>query len=172
MAATGGMRGELSEAAEKAPMLGWFQKKTTDPAADFHGIMVTLLVGGEQSLFILLGADGSINRVGTGTAANAKRDMFIGRTDPALFSGLLAQVTPELLAWCGQLRSDAEPHGQVCELTVGFKRASGEELLTVWQYGSESQGPPPEVRQFVVAAVQATDPWFARQQAMVRGVNE
>src|SRR5262249_33807988 len=67
-------------------MMGWFRKKTPEPAADeFHGIMVTLKVGGEQSLFIMLGADGSINRVGTGAVDNAERDMFIGRTDPALF---------------------------------------------------------------------------------------
>lgn len=150
--------------------MGWFRKKTAEPAADeFHGILVTLLVGGEQSLFVMLGADGSINRVGTGAVDNAERDMFIGRTDPALFRELRDQITAELLAWCGQSRADPEPRGAVCELTVGFKRASGEELLTVWRYGSESQGPPPEVGQFVVATVRATDPWFAQQQAMARG---
>jgi hypothetical protein len=150
-------------------MLGWFRKKKPEPAADeSHGIMVTLLVGGEQSLFIMLGDDGSINRFGTGAVDNTERDMFIGRTDPALFRALHKQITPELLAWCGQSRADPEPQGKVCELTVGFKRASGEELLTAWRYGSESMGPPPEVGQFVIAAVQATDPWFAQQKAMVR----
>jgi hypothetical protein len=149
--------------------MGWFRKKTPEPTGDeFHGIMVTLLIDGEQSLFVMLGADGSINRVGTGAVDNTERDMFIGHTDPALFRGLRDQVTPELLAWCGQSRADPEPRGQVCELTVGFKRASGEELLTAWRYGSESMGPPPEVGQLVVAAVRATDPWFAQQQAAVR----
>ncbi|HJZ90444.1 MAG TPA: hypothetical protein VKE40_06195 [Gemmataceae bacterium] len=100
---------------------------------------------------------------------NTERDMFIGRTDPGLFRGLREQITPELLAWCGQSRADPEPKGKVCELTVGFKRASGEELFTGWRYGSESMGPPPEVGQFVVAAVQATDPWFDQQRAIVRG---
>ena len=150
--------------------MNWFRKKTPEPAADeFHGIMVTLMVSGEQSLFIMLGADGSINRVGTGAVDNAERDMFIGRTDPAVFRGLREQITPELLAWCGRSLGDPEPQGAVCELTVGFKRAGGEELLTAWRYGSESQGPPPEVGQFVVAAVRATDLWFERQRAMARG---
>lgn len=150
-------------------MLGWFRKRTPEPASDdIHGIMVTLLVGGEQSLFIMLGADGSINRGGTGAVENAETDMFIGRTDPTLFRVLRDQITPQLLAWCGRSRTDPEPQGKVCELTVGFKRASGEELLTLWRYGSESMGPPSEVGQFVVAAVQATDPWFDRQRAMVR----
>jgi hypothetical protein len=150
-------------------MLGWLRKKTPEPAGDeFHGIMVTLTVNGAQSLFIMLGADGSINRVGTGAVDNTERDMFIGRTDPILFRDLLAEITPELLTWCGQSRADPEPRGQLCDLTVGFKRASGEELLTAWRYGSESMGPPPEVGQFVVAAIRATDPWFAKQQAMAR----
>jgi hypothetical protein len=149
--------------------VGWFSEKTPESAADeFHGIMVTLLVGGEQSLFLMLGADGSINRVGTGAVDNADREMFIGRTDPALFRELRERITPELLAWCGRSLADPEPKGQVCELTVGFKRASGQELVTDWRYGSGSQGPPPEVGQFVVASVRATDPWFAQQQAMSR----
>jgi hypothetical protein len=150
-------------------MLGWFRKKTPEPTAnEFHGIMVTLFVDGEQSLFVMLGADGSIKRLGTGAVDNMERDLFIGRTEPAPFLALREQITPELLEWCGQSRADPEAHGKVCELTVGFKRASGEELLTAWRYGSESTGPPPEVCQFVVAAVRATDPWFAQQRAMVR----
>jgi hypothetical protein len=51
---------------------------------------------------------------------------------------------------------------------VGFQRADGQELMTKWRYGSESQGPPPEVCQFVVDAVEATDPWFEQQKAMAR----
>lgn len=132
-------------------------------ADEIHGILVRLLVGGEQSLFIMLGVDGSVTRVGTGAVNNTERDMFIGRTDPVLFRALREQITPGLLAWCGQSRADPEPRGKFCELTVLFKRVSGEELLTAWQYGSESMGPPPEVGQFVVAAVRATDPWFSQQ---------
>jgi hypothetical protein len=160
----------INVGSRRSLKMGWFRKKAPERAADeFHGIIVTLLIDGEQSLFIMLGADGSISRVGTGTLDNTARDMFIGRTEPALFRSLREQITPELLAWCDQSRADPEPQGKVCELTVGFKRSSGEELLTAWRYGSESMGPPLEVGQFVVAAVQATDPWFAQQQTMVRG---
>jgi hypothetical protein len=137
--------------------------------ADIHGMMVTLHIGGKQALFIMLGSDGSINRVGTGSVNNSEQDMFIGRTDTALFQQLRGQVTDELLGWCGRQLADPEPQGQMCELTVGFKLADGQELLTAWRYGSESQGPPPEVGQFVIAAVHATDPWFDRQRAMARG---
>src|SRR5262249_52323323 len=85
---------------------------------DIHGIMVTLLIGNEQALFIMLGSDGSINRVGTGSVDDTERDMFIGQTGPDLFHQLRARITPELLGWCGQQLSDPRPQGQVCELTV------------------------------------------------------
>jgi hypothetical protein len=135
---------------------------------DIHGILVTLLIGGEQSLFIMLGSDGSINRLGTGAVDNAERDMFIGKVGSQPFEQLRNKVSQELLGWCGRQLSDPQPQGKVCELTVGFQRADGQESMTRWRYGSESQGPPPEVCQFVVAAVEATDPWFEQQKTMSR----
>jgi hypothetical protein len=78
------------------------------------------------------------------------------------------RITNELLGRCGQSLSAPEKVGKVCELTVGFKKAGGEELMTAWQYGSESQGPPPEICNFVIAAVEATTPWYEQQKAMVR----
>ncbi len=144
-----------------------FDKTAREPDADeFAVILITLLVGGEQSLFLMLGADGSISRMGTGQVNNTERDMFIGLTKPELFRDLRNQITPELLAWFGQSRAEPEPKGKVCELTVGLKRASGEELFTAWRFGSESpMGPPPEVCRFVIAATDATDPWLAQQKA-------
>jgi len=41
---------------------------------------------------------------------------------------------------------------------VRFQQPNGQELTTKWRYGSESQGPPREFCQFVVAAVEITDP--------------
>jgi hypothetical protein len=135
---------------------------------DIHGILVTLFIAGEQSLFIMLGSDGAINRMGNGSVDNIERDMFIGKIGPELFQQLRDIVSAELLAWCGRQLADPSPQGKTCELTVGFRRANGEELMTKWRYGSESQGPPPEVCQFVVAAVEATSSWFEHQKAMAR----
>jgi hypothetical protein len=134
---------------------------------DLVGIMIRLLIGGDQALFILLGADGSINRMGTGEANIRERDLFIGKTDPALFNAVQRQITPKLLAWLGDRRSDPQPRGASCELTVGFQQADGTESAMIWCYGAESLGPPPEVREFVIAAVEATNPWFQEQKAMV-----
>ena len=133
---------------------------------EIHELMVTLLVGGEQVLFVMLASDGSMNRLGTGALNNTERDMFIGRTTPEAFQRLRDNISNELLAWCGQSLSAPEKVGKVCELTVGFKKSNGEELVSVWRYGSESQGPPPVIGNFVVASVQATEPWYEKQKAM------
>jgi hypothetical protein len=133
-----------------------------------QGILVTLDIGGEPSLFIMLASDGTINRMGTGMVDNAERDLFIGKVGPGLFEQLRARVTPELLGWCGQRLADPQPQGAVCDLSIGFQQADGQERVTGWRYGSQSQGPPPEVCQFVRDAVEATDSWFEQQKAMVR----
>jgi hypothetical protein len=150
--------------------MSWFRKKSEQATADeFEGVMVTLHIDGEQALFLMLAADGSINRVGSGGLDEEDYDMFIGLTDPALFRAVCDEVTPELLAWAGQSRAHPQPLGRLCVLTVGLRRASGVEVMSRWQYGSESQGPPPEIARFVTAAVGATESWFAEQKAMVAG---
>ena len=56
-------------------MMGWFRKKTSEPAADeFQGIMVTVKVGGEQSLFIMLGARGIISSKPLSGQARSRRE--------------------------------------------------------------------------------------------------
>ena len=60
---------------------------TARNAADIHDILVDLHVGSENLLFVTVGADGSINRIGSGTFKNKNGDMFIGMTDQRSFSG-------------------------------------------------------------------------------------
>ena len=107
-------------------------------------------------------------RKGTGAVDGFDGELFIGRTDSAIFQQLRQQIGPELLGWFGQRREDPQPRGKICELTVMLKYANGEESATAWRYGAESQGPPPEVVQFVIAAVNATNPWFEQSNAMSR----
>src|SRR5690349_913241 len=49
---------------------------------DIHAIVVDLKADSETLLFILVSADRSINRIGSGTFGNKNRDMFIGMTPP------------------------------------------------------------------------------------------
>lgn len=138
----------------------------TMPTEQYIGMMVTLKVEGEHSLFIMLGADGAIKRMGTGAVDNDEFDMHIGKTGPGLFQSLIPYITSEFCQWLGQALSDKTPKGKNCELVVGLMLSDGEEKIMQWHYGSESQGPPPEVCNFVVAIVDATEPWFNEQKAM------
>jgi hypothetical protein len=137
------------------------------PQKTITDIMVVLKVEDEQALFIVLAADGSINRLGTGSVTNNEHDLFIGRTSADVFTRLHQRVTPELLRWIGQY-ADPSPQGKICTLTVGFKHDDNSEAMSYWRYGAESRGPAPAVRDFVIAAVNATTPWFEEQKKMTR----
>ena len=144
----------------------------TTPAENYIGIMVTLKVEGEHSLFVMLGADGAIKRMGNGAVDNDEFDMFIGKTGPELFASILPKITPEFCQWFGQSLGDRESKGKMCELTVGVMLEGGEEKIMQWRYGAESQGPPPEVCQFVIAVVDTTEPWFVQQKAMAEKTDQ
>jgi hypothetical protein len=137
-------------------------------SADLTGVLVMLEVAGRQVLLIRLGADGSIHRLGSGSLESVERDRFIGETDPELFRLVGERITPRLLDWCGESRSHPAPRGELCELVIAFKRADGRELMMAWEYGSLSKWPPPEILEFVDAAVEATRPWYEEQRKQVR----
>jgi len=127
----------------------------------FGGILVGLDIGGRQSLFIMVCSDGSINRLGTGAENNSENEMYMGKVGPELFGCLAAKITPQLLQWFGRgIAADPAPKGKLCKLKVGLKREDGKETWSYWQYGTQSLGPPPEIREFVIAAVDATDSWY------------
>ena len=129
------------------------------------GVFVDLKVDGDLSLFALLAADGSINRLGTGAVNNTEKEMFIGIADPKLFEDVRSRITVDLLKWVGA-RADPNPRGKVCELVVGFMLTNREEYAIQFKYGSESIGPPPEVARFVIAVVETTDPWYENFKVM------
>jgi len=147
-------------------MFGWFSKKhsVTPSLSDINGIMIKLFIDANETLFILVESDGSINRMGSLTGIDSKPDLYIGHADQLVFMELRNQISAELLGWCGQAMNDTELQGKVCELTVGFKMKNGQVIATAWRFGTDSAGPPPEVRQFIQAAITATNPWYQQQQ--------
>jgi hypothetical protein len=138
-----------------------------DSSSEIVGILVELRVDGVESLFLLLDNVGGINRMGNGSVDDVAHKMFSGRVAPELFMQLRSQITPGVVHFLGQRLQAPQPKGKLCELTVMLRYADGREATSAWRYGSESQGPHPEVRDFVVAAVQVTEPWFEQQQQMV-----
>lgn len=130
-------------------------------------IVVVLEVAGRQALLALLASDGTVNRMGSGRVDESDRDMFIGKTAPALFENLRSKITPGVIHFLGQRLAAPNPVGQPCELTVGLRYADGRDVASAWRYGSESHGPHPEIVEFVKQAVQITEPWFQKQKDMV-----
>ena len=128
-------------------------------------VLISLGVGERQSLFILLAADGSINRLGSGAADNQEKDMFIGVTRDGLFEEFMRRVPGGLLEHQGAY-DIAEKQGVTCKLSLLF--GSGESTLAGFEftYGSESQGPPQEICDLVLAARELTEPWYRTQQRM------
>jgi hypothetical protein len=121
---------------------------------------ISLDIEGKPALFILLGEDGTINRMGTGSADNAERELFIGKTDPEIFQSVCSQLTKRMLRSLGQGYQMATPHGASCELTITFKFKDGSSNGITFRYGAESEGPPQDVAEFVTTAVRQTDSWY------------
>lgn len=127
--------------------------------------MVTLNVGGQPALFALLASDGTINRMGSGLVDASDRTLYIGKAEPALFQEARSKITAGVIHFLGQRLAAPNPVGKLCELTVGLTYASGRDAASAWRYGAESQGPHPEIVQFVKEMLRITEPWFGRQKA-------
>jgi hypothetical protein len=134
--------------------------------SDITAVHIALEAGDKQALFVLLATDGSINRLGTGSVANTDSDLFIGITKEALFAQLMAHLDDEMLKYMGGYDIH-DQRGIPCKLSIGLSFANGEDSGFGFRYGSESQGPPDQIVQFVTAAVQLTNPWFQQQKRMV-----
>ncbi|MCA9007123.1 MAG: hypothetical protein KDA70_17745 [Planctomycetaceae bacterium] len=155
--------------------MGFFDRFKSKPAAttvssadSVARIMVVLECDGDQVLFILLVDDGTINRMGTGKEDNRELDLYIGVSDIDAFQAVRSVCGPVIDDWIGGF-GDPNAEGKTCKLLVGFQTSAGEELLSQWEYGTESKGPPSEVITVVKQAVQATADWYEEQKALSAG---
>ena len=121
---------------------------------------IDLDVAEKPVLFVMLGEDGSINRMGRGTAETADGELFIGKTDPAIFHSVRSHLTKGMLKSLGQGYQMPATRGASCKLTITFKFKDGSSGGMAFLYGSESDGPPQDVAEFVTTAVAQTDPWY------------
>jgi len=133
-------------------------------------VMVKLDVAEQPSLFILLGEDGSVNRLGTGAVDNDERDMFIGRTNEPLFLAVRSKIRPE---WMERFGSYDIPDkvGSTCKLSILFSGLDSEEGDLTFVYGAESHGPPPDICDFVRYAVRVTNRWYEKQKRVMSSPN-
>lgn len=135
---------------------------------EIRTIMVSLNIDGQVALLVVLGEDGSINRMGDGVIGSGDRDMYIGVTDARSFHQLRARIDPDWLEQGGSYVQQ-ERLGLECELTLVFVGGESDELAIRFVYGSESQGPPGDIGDFVRQSVALTAGWLAQQRQMVAG---
>jgi hypothetical protein len=128
--------------------------------AEIKAIFLSLEVGGEKTLFILLSEDGTINRMGNGQLSYPDREsLYMGRTTEPLFAKLRSHLTDDMLRYMG--RYDAPKKvGEVCCFKIGLQFADGSANGFEIDYGSESDGRPQELVDFLHAALDVTDPWY------------
>lgn len=122
---------------------------------------ITLEVNGERNLFVLLDADGTVNRQGNGRSDSDIGALYLGATDKPLFKSLMMNVPDDLFQRAGSY-GDPAPRGLPCKLTIIFE-GGGESAAFEYEYGSESSGPPAEIRELVVNAIELTGPYYIRQ---------
>ncbi len=128
--------------------------------ADVEAISVSLTIDEKLSLFILLAEEGLINRMGTGSLNNTEENLFIGPGDPAIFQKLRSLLTEGMLQIVGREFQCANIRGASCKLGIDFQFKDHTSDGFAFLYGSDSEGPPKDVRAFVLAAGCLTQTWY------------
>ena len=125
---------------------------------DVRVLWMTLKVDEEDSLLIVLGRDGLVNRQGTGIAGETETLLYIG-SHPKVFERVLESVDEEILQYMGTYKAK-ERKGAHCRLAVNFEFSDKISKGFVWEYGLESQGPPQELTKIVIEAIETTEPFY------------
>lgn len=127
--------------------------------ADINAVHISLKAADKLVLFILIASDGTINRMGTGAVNNTRNNLYIGVAREDLLSQLLSNMDDGMLDNLSSYDAH-DKSGVPLELYIGLVFADGTENGFGFHYGSESIGPPQEIKQLVTAAVKLTDPWY------------
>jgi hypothetical protein len=123
-------------------------------------ISISIEVNDKPTLLVLLAADGTINRMGEGTEDSTDEPFVIDRTTKDYFAQLRSLVKPEWLPYLGSLWDLPNKKGKSAKLTISFAFEDGTRNGLIFKYGTESEGPPGEIREFVYKAVDLTDSWY------------
>jgi hypothetical protein len=141
----------------------------TRRTADIVSVSIELRVKGEMVLFVLLAAEGTVNRMGTGSILDEEKRLSTSGNGKALFEKLRSEITDELLENTGGYDLP-DQRGQPCALGITLRFANGCVDGFGFSYGSKSRGPPAEIRWIVQRALELTDPLY--QQNTTRAVGQ
>ena len=123
-------------------------------------IFIKWEVDGESILNLMVSKSGAINRMGS-VDGQTKGKLAMGTTDAPLFENMLEGILQEWLEHAGRYTMP-NPKGKAAELSIAF---SGDELDLgiAFTYGTQSDGPPEDIIEYVEYALEITDPWYEEQ---------
>jgi hypothetical protein len=136
--------------------------------SDVVAFMIQLRVEDRPALLLALSDDGAITRSGSGRPNPAEPDVFIGQAPGPFFQQAIRLCDPSWLDGSGEYSGSDGP-GAPCVLRLTFSlsdRPMDSPRVLEFRYGADSEGLPGNVRDFVRAAVQVTNDWYAEQLAL------
>ena len=140
------------------------QKATNNLQKKYEATTIELNIDDESSLVILLHKDGTINRKGDGTQ-EIDPNFYIGIQQDSIFTKLTKTITPDFESLLNGVYEDPDKKGKTCMLEITL--SDGKETKGVrYTYGFESMGPPKPIVDYVLKAIELTDPWFKEQAKM------
>jgi len=134
--------------------------------ADLSSLLIDLTIDTKRSLLLFLTRDGTINRQGTGELDRFDTRLFAGVVGPDMFSRLVAQFPEEWLMHPGAFSLPGT--GLKCKLGIEFSDKRSKVEFS-FEYFSEGEGPPRDICEFVMKALDLTDSWYEAQKGSTHG---
>jgi hypothetical protein len=125
-------------------------------AADIVAVSIDLRAGGEVLLFLLLAAEGATHGTRVRPRGNRGKRLAPASHGHALFEQLRSEIPDELLESTGAYDLP-DRRGVPCTLAIRFRFSDGTVDGFGFAYGSESHGPPAEIRRIVERAIALTE---------------
>lgn len=122
-----------------------------------HRILIKWTVEEETIISLMLSQNGSINRIGSGESTGGK--MAMGRTEEPIFQQLLEALPEDWLTNTGRYTLP-DPKGKLAQLTIALESSHEEETGFEFTYGTQSDGPPEDMVEYVEYAIALTDEWY------------
>ncbi|MEL6251744.1 MAG: hypothetical protein AAFR87_07025 [Bacteroidota bacterium] len=127
--------------------------------AEIENVHISLVVNEEQVLALRVSKNGALNRMGDGSDDPKMRLMFMKRIEEPLFDRLMEILSVDLLSMVGRY-TFPDPKGDHTQLLITLEGENDAETGFEFIYGSDSDGPPEEIIDFVEYAVELSDPYW------------
>ncbi len=125
-------------------------------------VLITLEVGDQTALLILLARDGSVHRKGNGSPDASNLRLAQAVSPDGHFEALMMTIDDSIFQHAGVIRAP-NPQGRECRMSIVFQGKGGLDYSFRVIYGEKSDGPPQELAQILINAVKLTEDWYYKQ---------